>query len=175
MKKLGKLSSASDKLWKERALAKNWDCVLADLGVYRLSGCVVKEDPRRTTEYRDKVVEGLGFGSDWKEKKPYLSEADVAVVREVVRRKAAGFWLEGTPRTTIRHVAHDTVPTGPPVCTPPHNLGHEAAQWVDEKPEAEVARGPEILLGVRLPLLPRTVAGITRRKGRGDWSWITVV
>ena len=101
----------------------------------------VSEDPCRKDDYRDQVVEGLGFGAGWKEKKPYLSEADLAAVREVVRRKAAGFWLEGTPRTTIRHVAHDTVPTGPPVCTPPHNLGHEAAQWVDEKLEAEVARG----------------------------------
>lgn len=33
------------------------------------------------------------------------------------------------------------MPAGPPVCALPHNLGHEAAQWVDEKLEAEVARG----------------------------------
>jgi hypothetical protein len=137
---LTKLSTASDKLWKARADGKDWDAVVADLSVYRLSGVSVSEDPRRKEDYRDQVVEGLGFGTGWKEKKPYLSEADIAAVREVVRRKAAGFWLEGTPRTTIRHVAHDTVPTGPPVCTPPHNLGHEAAQWVDEKLEAEVAR-----------------------------------
>ena len=35
---LTKLSTASDKLWKGRADSKDWDSVIADLSVYRLSG-----------------------------------------------------------------------------------------------------------------------------------------
>ena len=49
--------------------------------------------------------------------------------------------MEGSPRTTVRFVQHDTVPVGPPVKLPPHNLKGEAAQWVDEKLEDEVRRG----------------------------------
>ena len=52
----------ADKYWSERAKAKDWECVKPDLSVYRYSGKDVKEDPRRTPEYREKVLEGLGFG-----------------------------------------------------------------------------------------------------------------
>jgi hypothetical protein len=128
-------------LWKGRADRGEWDEVKADLEVYRLSGETVKEDPRRTPEYRQRVIDGLGFGENWKDKRPNFSAQDLAACREVLSRKAAGFWLEDSPRTTLRFVKHDTIPTGPPVCTPPHNLGQEAAQWTDEKLESEVARG----------------------------------
>ena len=53
---------AAEKYWKERAAAKDWDCIKADLSVYRYSGKEVKTDPRRTPEYRKRVVEALGFG-----------------------------------------------------------------------------------------------------------------
>ena len=49
--------------------------------------------------------------------------------------------LEGSPRTTVRNVAHDCVPTGPPVSLQPHSLKGESAAWVDERLEEEVARG----------------------------------
>ena len=91
--------------------------------------------------YRQEVIKELGFGDDWKEKKPYLSTADVEACREVISRKAGGFWLEGSPRTTVRNVLHDCAPSGPPVNSQPHNLKGEAASWVDEKLEEEVRRG----------------------------------
>lgn len=115
--------------------------VKADLSVYQYSGQQVKEDPRRTDAYRQEVVKELGFGDDWKERRAGLSEADVAACREVVERKSGGFWLEGSPRTTVRNVLHDCVPSGPPVSSQPHNLKGEAASWVDEKLEEEVRRG----------------------------------
>eukprot|EP00969_Alexandrium_andersonii_P196988 8703242-Alexandrium_andersonii.AAC.1 len=77
----------------------------------------------------------------WRERRPELTEHDLAAATEVLHRKAAAFWLEGTPRTTVRFVQHDTVPTGPPVKVPPHNLKGEAADWVDQKLQDEVARG----------------------------------
>ena len=56
-------------------------------------------------------------------------------------RKATAFWLEGSPRTTVRFVEHDTAPTGPPIKVPPRSLKGEAAEWVDAKLQEEVARG----------------------------------
>ena len=127
--------------WARLAAAKDWDQVRHDLKVYECSGLNVTEDPRRTKEYREDVVKGLGFGSDWKEKRPDLDEFIVAAVAKVLGRKAAAFWLPETPRTTVQHVKHDTVPTGPPVKQPPHNLRGEAAEWVDEQLQKEVDRG----------------------------------
>ena len=70
-----------------------------------------------------------------------LTEDDMDAIREVVRRKASVFWIEGTPRTTLLHLRHDTRPTGPPVRTPPHNLKAEEADFVDEQLEKEVKTG----------------------------------
>ena len=36
---------------------------------------------------------------------------------------------------------HDTIPTGPPVRTPPHNLKGEEAEWVDKQLQSEVETG----------------------------------
>ena len=70
-----------------------------------------------------------------------MTPEDIALMREVVWRKAAAFWLEGTPRTTLRHLMHDTIPTGPPVRTPPHHLKGEEADWVDAQLQSEVESG----------------------------------
>ena len=135
------LSSKMDELWRVRADRREWDEVKADLKVYQYSGHEVTVDPRRCPEYRRKVVDELGFGADFRTKRPNMTEADVAACREVVSRKAGGFWLEDSPRTTVRNVLHDCVPTGPPVSSQPHNLKGEAASWVDSKLEEEVQRG----------------------------------
>ena len=140
-KEIEDLSRKMDALWNERADRKEWDSVKADLAVYQYSGQNVTEDPRRVDSYRGEVVKELGFGENWKEKRPFLNEFDVAACREVLARKSGAFWLEGSPRTTVRNVMHDCVPSGPPVSSQPHNLKGEAASWVDEKLEEEVRRG----------------------------------
>ena len=83
----------------------------------------------------------MGFGEDWKARRPDLSEGDLAAAREVMRRKAGDVWVEGALRTDERRVLRDTVPAGPPIRLPPHNLKGESANWVDEKLEEEVRRG----------------------------------
>ena len=88
---IARLSKESIALWDTCANQGLFDEVKADLEVYRLSGETVTSDPRRTAEYRNKVLEGLGFGKDWKEKHPVLTEADVQACREVLSRKAAAF------------------------------------------------------------------------------------
>ena len=127
--------------WDGLAKKGEWDSVKSDLSVYRLSGSKVTEDPRRTPEYREQVVEGLHFGKTAEAKRPYLSKDDLEACKDVVSRKAAAFWVEGTPRTTIQGVSHDCIPTGAPVSSQPHALRGEAAAWVDEQLESEVARG----------------------------------
>ena len=138
---LAELHQRMTKLWDERASKGDWDGVKADLAVYRLSGQEVVDDPRRTPEYRKQVVDGLGFGVDATPPTAGLNADDLGACRDVLSRKAAAFWLEGTPRTTVRSVAHDCVPTGPPVSLQPHSLKGESAAWVDERLEEEVQRG----------------------------------
>ena len=138
---LDKEAASAEELWRQRADKKDWDQVRHSLEVYAHAGAKVEEDPRRAEDYRQRVVEGLGFGEGASEKHPELNEQERAAATEVLKRKAAAFWLEGSPRTTVRFVEHDTVPTGPPVKVPPHNLKGEAAEWVDNKLQEEVARG----------------------------------
>ena len=45
--------------WSSKAKGKDWDCIKADLSVYRYSGKDVKEDPRRSSEYKAQVLDGL--------------------------------------------------------------------------------------------------------------------
>ena len=71
----------------------------SDLSVYRLSGSKVTEDPSKTPEYREQVAEGLHFGKTAEAKRPYLSKDDLEACKDVVSRKAAAFWVEGTPQT----------------------------------------------------------------------------
>ena len=139
--RLVKEAAEADVKWRALADASDWSGVRADLSVYDYSGQRVDKDPRQEQDYKDRVLEGLGYGREWKAKRPDLSDAAVEAIREVLARKAGAFWLEGSPRTTVRFVQHDTVPVGPPVKLPPHNLKGEAAQWVDEKLEDEVRRG----------------------------------
>ena len=78
---------------------------------------------------------------DLKAARGELASADFAAVVEVVSRNVSAFWLEGTPRTTLRCLMHYTIPTGPPVRTPPHNLKGEEADWVGKQLQAEVESG----------------------------------
>ena len=69
---------AADVYWPAKAKEKDWECIQADLSVYRYSGKDVKSDPRRTPQYREKVLSGLGFGPG--QTKPGLTEADMAAM-----------------------------------------------------------------------------------------------
>ena len=164
-------STKMDAYWKSKADARDWDSVRADLEVYALAGEKVMEDPRRTEAYRDLVWDGLKIAPG--PTRPGLTEADVAAIKEVVRRKAAGFWVEGT-RTTVRKFAHDCIPTGPPVSSQPHSLRGEAAQWVDDRLEEECQRGQlaAVRPGVRLPSLRKRCRATSASGSEGLW-WTT--
>ena len=123
----------ADAYWKKKTQEKDWECVAPDLPVYKYSGVKLKEDPRRTPEYRKKVVDGLGFGQACK--RTDLTSDDFKAVREVLTRKTGAFWINepGVPRTTLRHLLHDTIPIGPPCRTPPHRRRGEEADWIDQQ------------------------------------------
>ena len=55
--------------------------------VYALAGQAVDSDPRRTPEYRAKVIEGLRLGPS--ENRPRITEADLAAINR---------WLAARPR-----------------------------------------------------------------------------
>ena len=73
--------------WRSKADAKDWDSVAANLEVYALAGQAVDSDPRRTLEYRAKVIEGLRLGPS--ENRPGITEADLAAINR---------WLAARPR-----------------------------------------------------------------------------
>ena len=73
--------------WRPKADAKGWDSVAANLEVYALAGQAVDSDPRRTPEYRAKVIEGLRLGPS--ENRPGITEADLAAINR---------WLAARPR-----------------------------------------------------------------------------
>ena len=100
--------------------------------VYRYCGQTLKTDPRREKTYIDQVVQECKF-----DERTDLLPADRKVIEEVIRRKAAAFWIEDSPRTTLRHLYHDTIPTGPPVRSPPHHLKGEEAEFVDTTLQGE--------------------------------------
>ena len=108
-----KRADEADRKWAERAKNKQWDQVNPHLSVYRFCGQEIKSDPRKTKEYVKLVLDDVNLAA-----RDDLLEADKAVIAEVIERKASAFWIENTPRTTLRHLYHDTIPTGPPVRTP---------------------------------------------------------
>ncbi len=110
--------SRAEEQWSLAAQRKDWDTVVASPDVYKYSGTKIEagKDPRRTQEYREQVVAGLGFSPG--ATREGLTTADMAAVREVLHRKAAAFWIENTPRTTLRHLMHDTISRRGHQCVP---------------------------------------------------------
>ena len=97
---------------------REFDSVVAHLEVYKYSDQVVTKDPRRSEEYKQKVVDELKFGSDADTLEPHrrlLSAKDKKLCAYVLFRKAAAFHLEGTPRTTVRKLKG--IPWGRRFCT----------------------------------------------------------
>ena len=74
-------SVVADRELHQVAERRDWDMVIANLEVYKYAGKEINEDPRRTKEYRDKVVSGLGFGPE--AKRDDLTPADLAAMLQL--------------------------------------------------------------------------------------------
>ena len=84
---------AAAKQWLMLAEAEEWDTISAPPGVYRFEQREGRgADPRRTPEYRQQVLEGLGL-TDTARFFPHLSAEDLGAAREVLARCAGGLWL----------------------------------------------------------------------------------
>ena len=81
---LKKEGAEAELKWRKLASEGKWDEVRTALEVYKFSGASITEDPRRNDAYREQVVKELGFGEDWKEKRPGLDEKSVLLFREVL-------------------------------------------------------------------------------------------
>ena len=123
--------------WMERARRGEWNAVRANLSVYGELG--LQEDPRGGEAYADQVITALGLRDAGR--RPHLTAADRAAAEEVFTRKAMAFWIDGSPRTIIRGVMHDTVTVGGPVRGPPMRLKGLEAQLVEDGLREEVSRG----------------------------------
>ena len=81
--------------WRQAAAQKCWDLVRAPLDVYRHSGEALEDDPRRTQEYVNQVIEGLRLlplGPEY----DHLTAEDIDAIIEMVKHKAAAFWVPDT-------------------------------------------------------------------------------
>ena len=74
--------------WDKVIKEKNWDSISTPRSCFRFETNLTT-DPRRTPEYRKKVLHELGV--DTGEGFEHLSPADAAAVIEVVTRKAGAF------------------------------------------------------------------------------------
>ena len=118
-RRLGAAREKAKLEWRQAATKKAWHSVRASLEVFRVSGELLREDPRLTEQYKNDVVKGLRLDPvDWEEY-AHLTEDDVRAIIELVHRNAAAFWVEGTPLTTVLYFMHDVIPTGPPCRLPP--------------------------------------------------------
>ena len=68
-------------------------------------------------------------------------DADMKAIREVVDRKAAAFWVDNTPRTTLHAFKHDVLTSGSPVRGHPVRLKGNDSRFVNEWVQKQVEEG----------------------------------
>ena len=141
---------SAEERWGKHAACGEWDRVLMPLACYRF-GAPVTEDPRAGPAHKDAVLKELGLADPGSSDFQHLSSADFAVLVEVLRRKAAAFWVDPGPRTTRRAFMHDVVVDGPPVRSHPIRLRGTDANFVAEGLDQEVRDGTASMCGVPPP------------------------
>ena len=136
--------SVSD-LWRSRAKEGLFAEVKIPLECY-VGG--VTECPRSGVDYSsaclvDLTLPPLGAEVTDEHRKafPDLSDIEIQAVADMIGRKAAVMWREGTPQTTVVGFLHDMVVKGGPISLPPICRRGEAADWVEEKIRKDYARG----------------------------------
>ena len=135
-------SQAADK-WRRCSQSCNWNAVVATSEVYRFAGLKPGENPRVKPEYVAEVLKQVNLGDPTAAAKayPHLSAASLVAVKEVIERKAASFWLEGTPRTTVKGFVHDVLTKGPPVRGAPMRLKGQQLQDTEDGIQGDLVRG----------------------------------
>ena len=107
--KLRETHRKAEEKWGSLSLAKDWDQVCSDLSSFRFSGEELSADPRRSEEYREKVVAGLGFSEPDRDKKLDEQSRILGLPRSAASQSGR---ILGTGNSTDYHPAraarHDT-------------------------------------------------------------------
>ena len=128
--------------WLSKAKARDFTSVAPPLTVFEhLHGDAVKENPRTQETYVGEVLRVLGFRAEDHAKHPELSAEEFELARDLVKRKAGAFWVEQTPRTTLRGFEHDVITVGPPVRGPRIRLNEADRAFVADEVRKEEVRG----------------------------------
>ncbi|CAK0865466.1 unnamed protein product, partial [Prorocentrum cordatum] len=131
-------AAAARKKWAELAKKGDWDQVRMPGKCFRFAE--VKVSPRRSAEYKAKVLEAVGLVGECAGYK-HLGSQELEALKEMISLKAEAFWVKGTARTVMRGFKHDVVTTGLPVRGPPIRLKGPEASIVREELEAGVEQG----------------------------------
>ncbi|CAK0835569.1 unnamed protein product [Prorocentrum cordatum] len=131
-------AAAAKKKWAELAKKGDWDQVRMPGKCFRFAE--VKVSPRRSAEYKAKVLEAVGLVGECAGYK-HLGSQELEALKEMISLKAEAFWVKGTARTVMRGFKHDVVTTGLPVRGPPIRLKGPEASIVREELEAGVEQG----------------------------------
>ncbi|CAK0840013.1 unnamed protein product, partial [Prorocentrum cordatum] len=105
-------AAAAKKKWAELAKKGDWDQVRMPGKCFRFAE--VKVSPRRSAEYKAKVLEAVGLVGECAGYK-HLGSQELEALKEMISLKAEAFWVKGTARTVMRGFKHDVVTTGLPV------------------------------------------------------------
>ncbi|CAK0832649.1 unnamed protein product, partial [Prorocentrum cordatum] len=131
-------AAAAKKKWAELAKKGDWDQVRMPGKCFRFAE--VKVSPRRSAEYKAKVLEAVGLVGECAGYK-HLGSQELEALKEMISLKAEAFWVKGTARTVMRGFKHDVVTTGLLVRGPPIRLKGPEASIVREELEAGVEQG----------------------------------
>ncbi|NDD62505.1 MAG: hypothetical protein EBZ36_00750, partial [Acidobacteria bacterium] len=131
--------------WRARAKAGNFSEVKIPLECY-VGG--VTSCPRSSKEYSEACLLDMHLPlaeaeitDEHRKAFPDLQDIEIRAVSDLIFRKAAVMWREGTPQTTVVGFLHDMVVKGGPISLPPICRRGEAADWVEEKIRKDYARG----------------------------------
>jgi len=129
--------------WMARLRSGDYEGPQLDTARYlELRGERIHGNPRHTEEYKDRCAEAVGVGEEPdRERYKHLKDADIALVRWVVRRGSGCMWLPDSPRTTVKGFLHRLVTRGPPVRRPLFRLSRPDAEWIEKAILEDVLRG----------------------------------
>ena len=93
----------------------------------------LETNPRSTEWYKDLCCQKVGLGSEPDRSRcaHFQHEPDFELTRWVVRRGSGCFWVQDTPRTTVRGFKHHLVTRGAPVRVPLHRLSRADTEWIE--------------------------------------------
>ena len=137
------MAFAVDRGESQALMTRPWAAASGAGPAHRLGEPVSPRDAD-PADLAQKILEIVGLEGEAKGYS-HLAPDELAALREVISRKAAAFWIEGTARSVMRGFKHDVLTTGLPVRGRPIRLKGSEAEFVrdPERPRVlEFVDGP---------------------------------